>query len=168
MSVNLTIKLIQRIVPIICVFITLIGCNQTPTVDTQAEAEKIRQIDREYDAAVRAKDLEKSMSYYAANVFQMPPDAPALRGYGEIYKVNKYFLENPNFLFSTFAPDTIEVAASGELAYDRGTSRLIIKTPKGRIENVGKYVAIWKKIDGQWKITEEIFNYDKPWASLKP
>jgi len=37
-----------------------------------------------------------------------------------------------------------------------------MKTPRGRIEDKGTYVMIWKKIDGEWKVIVDISNSGKP------
>jgi ketosteroid isomerase-like protein len=35
--------------------------------------------------------------------------------------------------------------------------------PKGkRIEDSGKFVVAWKKVNGEWKVAYDIYNSDKP------
>jgi ketosteroid isomerase-like protein len=64
------------------------------------------------------------------------------------------------FLWDTYSAtiDKIEVAASGDLAYVRGITRMKIKTPDGLTEYTARWVEIWKKIDGQWKAALAIAN----------
>ncbi len=56
----------------------------------------------------------------------------------------------------------IEVSNSGDLAYTRGTQRLDYITLDGTVEEVSKWIAIWKKIDGEWKAIVVIGNQDNP------
>jgi ketosteroid isomerase-like protein len=56
----------------------------------------------------------------------------------------------------------IEVAASADLGYYRGTYHVIVETADGPVEDVGKFLAIWKKIHGEWKVIAECVNSDLP------
>jgi ketosteroid isomerase-like protein len=48
---------------------------------------------------------------------------------------------------------------------ETGGYRLAMDGPKGqRIEDGGKYVVVWKKVNDQWKVQYDIFNSDKPTA----
>lgn len=69
------------------------------------------------------------------------------------------WLPDPN-VTNSFKPEVIEVVASGELAYERGTYEFAIGTEAGRIEDIGRYLVIWKKIEGEWKAAVDISNSD--------
>jgi hypothetical protein len=38
----------------------------------------------------------------------------------------------------------------------------MVKTKDGLVKDEGKWVDIWKKIDGQWKVTVSCGNSNKP------
>ncbi len=141
--------------------LALIGRTRTPRVDTRAEANAIRELDRRWQAAVAARDIEATLSFYAPDAVEMPANTPTIVGQEAIRKWFESWLLDPN-VSNTFSPEVIEVAASGDLAYDRGTYQFAMDTPEGRVEDVGKYVLIWKKIDGEWKAIADISNSDKP------
>ena len=62
----------------------------------------------------------------------------------------------------TFVPEQIIVSSSGDMALDRGTYRLTI-APGGKAQvDTGKYVVVWRKIGGEWKVAADIFNSDLP------
>ena len=66
----------------------------------------------------------------------------------------------PGFALS-FTPTKIEVAKSGDIAYDVGTFELKTTDPQGKlVSEAGKYVVVWKKQNGQWKAVADIFNSD--------
>ena len=54
----------------------------------------------------------------------------------------------------TWAPHTVEVAASGDLAYTLGEFEVRAAGPDGRPQkSTGTYVSIWRKdSDGSWKV----------------
>ena len=62
----------------------------------------------------------------------------------------------------TFATTDVQVASSGDLAYERGTYKFVTNGPKGHTEDVGKYVTVWKRIGGQWKVLADMNASDQP------
>jgi ketosteroid isomerase-like protein len=75
-----------------------------------------------------------------------------------------HFLFNLLWLFNTYSGtiDAIEVSASGDLAYARGHDKISLRTSEGIVIEAGKWVDIYKKLDGEWKVVVSIGNIDKP------
>jgi uncharacterized protein (TIGR02246 family) len=147
------------IVILLC-FITA-ACAQAPPVDTQAEAEKIRHISNQWAEAVAARDIDACTTFYAPDGLEMIDNSPAVEGREAIYEWYANWLLDTN-ITNTFQGEMIEVAAAGDLAYERGTWHFFVETPEGPIEDEGKYVIVWKKIDGEWKAIIDISNSDLP------
>jgi ketosteroid isomerase-like protein len=57
----------------------------------------------------------------------------------------------------------VEVARSGDLAYETGTVAESFKDDKGQpVKMTAKYVVVWKKQPGGlWKAAVDIFNTDQ-------
>jgi ketosteroid isomerase-like protein len=70
-------------------------------------------------------------------------------------------LATPGFEL-TFAPEQIVVSSSGDMALDRGTYRLSVAPDGTKQVDTGKYVVVWRKVDGQWKAAADIINSDLP------
>jgi ketosteroid isomerase-like protein len=51
--------------------------------------------------------------------------------------------------------ETIDVEAAGDTAYELGKLRL--RNPDGS-EGVARYVVVWKRVDGAWKLHRDIWN----------
>ena len=98
---------------------------------------------------------------YAADGSFMPPNTPRIDGRDAIRSAFAEMLQGPNVSL-TFQPTEIVVAQSADMAYDIGTYNLAMDGPEGRIEDEGKYVVVWKKVNGEWKVAVDIFNSDKP------
>jgi ketosteroid isomerase-like protein len=62
----------------------------------------------------------------------------------------------------TFQPQTIKVAHSGDLAYEIGTYSLSYDGDQGRVQDMGKYLVVWEKVDGDWKAMVDTDNSDLP------
>jgi len=139
------------------------ACEAAAAVDLAKEAQAIRDLDESWLAAFAAKDIEALMSYFAPDAVLMPAGAPALFGQQAIRAYFEAWVPNPD-VTSTFTPETVEVATSGDLAYDRGVFHFSMETPDGRVEGQGKYVIVWKKLDGAWKAVVDISNSDLPEA----
>jgi ketosteroid isomerase-like protein/quercetin dioxygenase-like cupin family protein len=56
-----------------------------------------------------------------------------------------------------------DVASSGDLGYTAGTYQITVNNADGRpTTEKGKYLTTWKKINGEWKVTEDTGNDDAP------
>jgi uncharacterized protein (TIGR02246 family) len=137
------------------------ACVAPPKVDLEAEAKAVRERSRQWEAAVDAKDLDAIMGFYTADAVEMPANGAAAVGHDAIRSWFESWLMEPG-VSDTFSGEMVEVAASGDMAYERGTYRFAMDTPRGRIEDVGKYLTLWKKIDGQWLVAVDIANSDLP------
>ncbi len=98
---------------------------------------------------------------YAVDGEFLPTNEPIVKGRAAIRSRWAGLFKAPN-LSLTFEPTAVTVAGAGDIAYESGTYRLGYDGPKGRIEDVGKFVVTWKKVNGEWKVTHDIFNSDKP------
>ena len=95
---------------------------------------------------------------YSADGLFMPTGAPPVEGPAAIREAWAGLLAIPGISMS-FGPTRIEVAESGDVAIDIGTYSLSFDDGNGgRVEDEGKYVIAWRKIDGEWKVTADIFN----------
>jgi ketosteroid isomerase-like protein len=122
-----------------------------------SDEQRIRQLDRDWVAKVVAKDLAGIVAFYAKDGVLMAPDGPPAEGTAAITEGWRGILGLPNGSL-TFAPTRVAVAKSADLAYETGTYSLGFDGPKGRVEDTGKYVVVWKKEASQWKAAADIFN----------
>jgi ketosteroid isomerase-like protein len=53
-----------------------------------------------------------------------------------------------------------QMARSGDLAYETGVNCMVFRTPNGDVLAMGKYLIVWKKIDGQWYVATLGFTSD--------
>jgi ketosteroid isomerase-like protein len=136
----------------------LFAQQPNPNLDQQA----IHKLDMEWSAAAGSKDVEKTISYYADDASAYPFNAPIATGKEQIRQVWTHLVSLPGFSLS-FTPTKIEVAKSGDLAYDVGTFELKTNDAQGNVvTEAGKYVVVWKKQTNlKWKVIADIFNTDK-------
>jgi ketosteroid isomerase-like protein len=139
-----------------------IGVSSAQKSSGSADEQAIRKLDKEWSAATQSKDAGKMLTYYTEEASAFPFNAPIATGHEQIQKLWAGLMSMPGFAL-TFAPTKIEVAQSGEMAYDVGTFELKHNDANGALTTAaGKYVVVWKKqADKQWKAVADIFNTDK-------
>lgn len=120
-------------------------------VDIEAEKEKLARLGQEWWEAENRKDVDALLQVFSDDVIVQPANVPQLIGKDAV----RTFFENYyKTLVSSRAEQTrIEVASSGDLANEAGTMKVVMKGPGGTIEDMQKYLAVYKKIEGKWKCT---------------
>jgi uncharacterized protein (TIGR02246 family) len=114
----------------------------------------------EMTTAFNARDAAKVGALYAEDAVLMPPNMPLIKGRAGIEAWFKGGFDQ-GFSNLRLAPFRSEV--SGDLAYVAGTYTISAKPPAGAaVEDRGKYIEIWKRSGGQWRMVSDIFNSDLP------
>jgi len=145
--------------------IILTSCQSKPaTVDLKAEADAIRNLEDQWTNASREKNLDKIVGLFAPDGAVMEVNRPIVTGTEAIRNIQQSLLSDTTILWETFQAKTdyVEIASSGDLAFARGSYMLNMKLPDGTVETAGKWVDVWKKINGEWKVFVNISNYDNP------
>jgi len=143
--------------------IILSGCNNAVNMDIQSEKDDIQNLEDQWAVGFIANDVDKIVNLYATEAVSMSSEKPTLTGIQEIRKHIESMLSDTALIFNTYkyTIDIMEISASGDLAYVRGHDEVTMKTKEGTIQDKGRYIDIWKKIDGKWKIITMISNKGK-------
>jgi uncharacterized protein (TIGR02246 family) len=160
-------KLRGLIFVVVCaVALAAAGCeeehmHQVPDTRTADEA-AIRAASQEWSNAASSRDLEKAVSFYADDATYNPPSAPLAAGKDAIRKVWTNIVAVPGINLRWMS-SKVEVARSGDLAYDTGAYTVTKNDASGApVTSKGKYVVVWKKqTDGKWKVIQDIDNPDQ-------
>jgi uncharacterized protein (TIGR02246 family) len=140
-----------------CTSLFLVGCTQKPSVDIRSEAEALRSIEAQWTAANKARDMNTILSIVAPDIAFMYADSPSGVGLEAFRKSTETWLAD-TAVSRTYSctVEAVEVAASGELAYTRGTNWYSHSTPKGLVAKSDKWVTVYRKIDGKWRAIVDI------------
>ena len=136
------------------------GCQTAPKSDPAALRSTLDAINTQFMDAFARKDGAALGSVYAEDALAMPPGAVQVEGRAAIEAMWKSMLLLP---LSTFELKTSEVGGGVETAWETGHYRLL--STDGSVADAGKYVVIWKQVEGGWKIYRDIWNSDAPSAS---
>ena len=130
-----------------------------PAVDVAAEAAAVMELEREWSALFVARDIDAIMNLHAADAVQLPPGMEAVVGEEAMRASWEGFAAMEDFEV-TWEPTAAFVSPDGNMAYDYGTTTSTL--PDGSVVP-GKYLVVWVKVDGQWKVAADMFN-----ASVAP
>jgi ketosteroid isomerase-like protein len=101
-----------------------------------------------YLNAVLAGDIAAVTAKFDDDAILMLPDQPSLRG-RHLYEGWCHGPMKP----TAFTFDHLEAITSGDYAYDVGTYKLsMLAGPSRNVDDNGKYTAVLKHSDGEWKI----------------
>ncbi len=138
------------------------GCSGAgPVVDQEAEIGFVRAADRALLEAETNRDLDAAMALFGEGAILHPPDAPPVIGRQAIRAFYEEWFGVPyTGIYSDSA--TVMVSSAGDLAYLIGSSHIDIDPSAGGGQLEGKYVSLWRKLDGRWLCTGVIWNGNAP------
>ena len=136
----------------------LVGCSE-PTIDHEAEAQKLMQLSRDWSAIVGAGNFEAALDVWADDAVMLPPDFPILSGKSAISEYVAEAASIPGFKIS-WEPASAHVSKSGDMAYLIEHNVIEMDGENGeKIVTQGKVVTVWRRdSQGQWKNVVDMWN----------
>jgi uncharacterized protein (TIGR02246 family) len=152
--------------PIMCFMILTLafaGCagekKESPTeVRTAIDA-----VNREFMDAFSRGDAARIATIYAEDAQLYPPGNPAVSGRADIEKTWRGVLALP---VKEMRLETAEAQAFGDDATEVGRYTLVGND--GRELDAGKYIVLWKRGAGGWKVHRDIWNSNAPLVTAPP
>ena len=130
------------------------------TTDIGAEEREIRDtVERWFEAETR-KDVEATMGFMAEDVVLQAPNMAQIDGRKAATDFFRTFFDVLVSVDGSAAK--VEVSEAGDFAYGLGPNRTVIAGPDGSMEERGKWLIVWKKVDGEWKAVAASSTSDGP------
>ena len=136
-----------------------VGAAKTHATGARAA---VREADVRRCAAVAARDIDRFLSLLADDVAVFPDQQPIVKGKPAVRTLFAPFFDAKGPALSC-EPLTAEVAASGDMAYTTGT--YLVKgtdAERSATRGHGKYVTVWRKRGGRWRVAVDIGNSTPP------
>ena len=125
-----------------------------------ADEKAVRDADDAWSKVAGAKDVEKTVSYYAEDAIILPPNGPMVTSKTGIRDLWKGFVDSLADI--SWNTTRVETSKSGDMAFTVGTYQM---TMKDGTKDKGKYCEVWRKqADGKWKVATDMFSSDLPAA----
>ena len=150
---------LHRIVPVLAITLSFGCATETPDeqVDPAAEANAIIELETEWSDRFGADDVDWIVELHTEDAVQLPPGAPIVEG-REALRDAWQSMADTEGLDISWSSSKAVVSPEGQMAYDYGAATLT--TPDGETHDM-KYLVVWVKEDGQWKVAADMFNADE-------
>ena len=102
-------------------------------------------------------DAAAMAALYTENAQLLPSNSEFITGWEQIAG---FWQQVMDMGIKTAELETLEAEGLGETAFEVGRYKL--GGAAGEILDEGKYVVVWKKEDGQWKLHRDIWNTNLP------
>lgn len=143
------------------------GSEIDPAVDEAAVAAAIEAGDQSFERAFSAGDGAAVAAHYTPDAVVLIPNGPRVEGSAAIAETFSGLLQEFPGAALDLTTSDVQVAAAGDYAYATGSYTLGGTTPDGsEWSDVGKYVVVWKNLDGEWKMAADVWNSDNPPAGI--
>ncbi len=160
----------MRVTPWVAAAMLLAACAPKPETPEQmaarlkAESDSARAaieaIDARFGQLAVAGKMDSAAAFYAEDAVMYPEHAPAARGRAAIAKLFSDMMASGTY--TSVVVKTSSLEASGPIAIETGTNAyaMVPKTPAGAkpIVDTLQYVTTWRKVGGQWLISNDIGN----------
>lgn len=131
-------------------------CLKLDAQQTKTDLNQIRDNITSFSKYYMNKEYDSLALCCTEDAVILPPGADLIKG-REAIKQRWILPDGVDILLHQVTPDTIEIV--GLTAYDIGYYEGKTKRKDGSIsEWKGKYLIVWKKVDGQWKIYADAWN----------
>ena len=105
-----------------------------------ADEKAVRDADEQWSKVAAAKDLDKTVSFYADDAVVLPPNQAAVTTKDGIRNLWKGFFDSLTEI--SWKTSRVEMAKSGDMGYLIGTYEM---TMKDGSKDKGKYCEVWQK-----------------------
>ena len=100
-------------------------------------------------------DAARLADMYAEGALVLPPNGPMVQGRQGIQELWQSVINTG----AKLTLSTSEVEAQGNVVYELGTYEMIFPDNK---RDAGKYVVVWRRQKGDWKLAVDIWNSNMP------
>ncbi len=125
--------------------------------DISSVRNTINHNDKIFEEAIVKGDSAKVVALYATTAHMYPDNGPPIENYEGI---KRFFGEFVKMGIKEFKLETVDVYGNNDNVIEEGKYK--IGNGKGKTIDEGKYIEIYRKENGEWKIYRDIFNSNLP------
>jgi uncharacterized protein (TIGR02246 family) len=113
---------------------------------------EIAAVNRQFEDAARKGDLDRLASLYTPDAMALPPDGPVVKGRDDIKQMWASVAQQLGL--KDVQLNTLDFEQAGDTGYEVGEAALTLSSGAA----VVKFMVVWKKVDGQWRLHRDIWN----------
>ena len=123
----------------------------------ESAGQPLHQARAEYNTAIRNQDVDAIVAFFDDDYQITTSLGQLLQGKeDEVDAWNGLFATRDELLYVR-TPDTFEVSEDYPLAAETGTWVGRWRSASGPVRTGGRYAAMWRLVDSQWKVRSELF-----------
>ncbi len=125
----------------------------------QGIASDIQKLEDQFAQAANKQNAAAVAQFYTEDATVLPAGADMVKGRDGIQKLWGALIKDnsPNLMLTT-----VNVEDYGQAAREIGQFSFDAHGQQGQVSKVeGKYVVVWKKIGGEWRLDTDIWNMNK-------
>jgi len=150
----------RAVVLLLCSSLVVLA-SPSPSAQSGDVRAAIEAVNAKFGAAWGKKDAAAVTALYTATATLLPPNVPRVTGTAAILEFWKVGLAAaPPAAKLTLT----EVEAHGDTAHEVGTYQMFASD--GKVVETGKYLVVWKREGGQWKLHRDMWSSDAPSAGM--
>jgi uncharacterized protein (TIGR02246 family) len=135
---------------------------QAEAVDLAAEAEAVENVSMQWLEAAQARDLDAVTALFASDAVLFDEGEGSIEGVPAIRAdIESDWAEYPDAAIA-WSTNSVEVASSGDMAWERGTWTFDPDGAGEAGEMTGEYVTIYKKVGDTWKVASDFGVTNEP------
>ena len=146
--------------PTLLITTLLILTSNASTAQTteSASMSELGQMNRDFAAALNAKDAAKAASLYTEDAVLIPPGESVVEGRAAIEEYWRGAIESGGV--RDVQVETMHAQSSGDIGYEIGSFSLTVTGPNGEeVIDRGRYIELLRRGgDGKWYSTAGIWN----------
>ena len=138
--------------------------KQAKPAPASATVEELGRMNRDFAAALNAKDAALAASYYTEDAVVIPPGEAMVQDGAAIEAYWQAGIEQGGVRDASV--ETIKAESSGDIGYEIGVFTLTMNGPDGTpVQERGRYIELLRRgADGKWYSTAGIWNPAPPAA----
>jgi len=156
----------RRFTTLVAIALAAVNISCAQTVDVAAE--KTALLARDAEWATTAKNVDKYVEFFTPDGTVAVAGMPNVAGAKAIKDMLEPLVNSPGYDMKWKAT-RVAVASSGEIGYTAGTYAETTQNANGTpVTETGRFVTVWKKVDGVWKVAEDAAGPDAPHGVSSP
>lgn len=167
-------KLFNRLT-VVTTVLFMVACNTAPTDNKTAETtasdktnfdlasakSSIEAMNVKFSESFKKGDSAAIASYYADDAWMLPPNSELVKGVGIVSLWGSFIrmgLKDLKLMTDEVSGNQDQLAETGHYELYGADNKMMDK---------GKYVVVWKPVNGGWKLYRDIWNSSMPAAPSK-
>ena len=142
---------------LICLVLCMVCTTQQMQLDPAQLRTEIQAANEKFMATFKAGDAAGLAALYTADAKIMPPNSDFVTGAETIQNFWQILIDMG---IAAAKLEIVEVEGYGDTAIEASTFKMF--DAEGQTIDYGKYIVIWKQVEGEWKLHRDIFNSSAP------